>query len=150
MGTRGPAPMPTVLRAYEGNPSRRPFNHSEPRPRPKTPKCPDHLDEEAKKQWRKLVPILKSMRVLTEADGIQLSNLCVIFSTLVKAQTKLNGSGLIYKTGDLFRTNPLLRVINDCVDRINILCREFGLTPASRTRIHAENPDYYDRDDLLD
>jgi P27 family predicted phage terminase small subunit len=57
-------------------------------PRATTPRCPDHLDAEAKKEWKRLVPILRRMKVLTEADGMTLANLCQACSTLVKAHKK--------------------------------------------------------------
>lgn len=138
MGLRGPAPKPTAMRIAEGNPSRRPLNSREPQPNRVAPKCPSHLDKEAKREWRRLVPILLRMRVLTEADGYALANLCQAFSTMVRAQKKLNESGLLIRTPNGFaQQSPLLSVVNTCMQTITQLSREFGLTPASRTRIQA-------------
>src|SRR5262249_18497427 len=136
MGYRGPAPIPTAIRVLEGNPSRRPLNDNEPRPDPITPECPDYLDKEAQKEWHRLVPILLRMRVLTEADGIALANLCQAYSTMMRAQRKLNETGLLLKTPSGYvQQSPLLSVVNSCVDTIHKLSREFGLTPASRVRL---------------
>jgi len=82
----------------EGNPGKRRLNDCEPQPRATTPRCPDHLDAEAKKQWKHLVRVLRRMKVLTEADGMTLANLCQAWSTLMKAQTKLTEMGILYKT----------------------------------------------------
>jgi phage terminase small subunit len=91
MGERGPAPKPTALVLLEGNPGKRPINHAEPKPRLKTPCCPEHLDAEAKTEWKRLVRILRHMKLLTEADYISLANLCQAYSTMVKAScTKRN------------------------------------------------------------
>jgi phage terminase small subunit len=60
-----------VIEIAEGRPGRRPINGREPQPRAKTPKCPDYLDVRAKEEWRRLVPILKRMQVLTEADYLR-------------------------------------------------------------------------------
>jgi len=90
VGYRGPTPKPTAIELAQGSPGKRSINHAEPRPRAIVPKCPAHLDERAKKEWRRLVPILTQMRVLTEADGIALGNLCQTYSTMVRAQEKLN------------------------------------------------------------
>ena len=73
------------------------MNRSEPQPRVVAPKCPDHLDERARKEWKRLVPVLRRMRVLTEADGMTLANLCQTYSTMIKAQAKLNDMGILYK-----------------------------------------------------
>ena len=47
------------------------------------------------KEWRRLVPVLKRMRVLTEADGIALRNVCQTYSTLIQAQEKLTKQGIL-------------------------------------------------------
>ena len=98
MGLRGPAPKPRALAIAEGNPGKRPLNGFEPEPRRKRPKCPDYLDDEAKREWRRLVPILERMRVLTEADGLALAGLCMQYSTMVKAQRLREKSGLLFRT----------------------------------------------------
>ena len=99
MGRRGPAPIPTAIRIMEGNPGKRPLTGREPQPAAGVePRCPDHLDKDARKEWRRLVPILLRMRVLTEADGYALANLCQAYSTMAKAQRKLNETGLLLKT----------------------------------------------------
>ena len=121
------------------------MNGHEPKPRQIVPRCPDHLDERAKKEWRRLAPILQGMRVLTEADYMALANLCQTYSTLVKAQEKLNELGILYKTPSGYvMQSPLLAVVNNCVDTVTKLSREFGLTPAARSRIVVQPEDGYD------
>ena len=81
--------------------------------------------------------MLLRMRVLTEADGISLAKLCQAYSTMIRAQQKLNQSGLLVKTPSGYvQQNPLVSIVNNCVETITKLSREFGLTPSSRTRIH--------------
>ena len=136
MGQRGPAPKPTSLVLLEGNPGKRPINKREPQPRRIAPKCPAYLDEDAKAEWRRLVPVLRRMKVLTEADYMVLSSLCQAYSTMVKAQKKLTESGLLFKTQSGYvQQSPLLSIVSSCVETITRLAREFGLTPASRTRL---------------
>ena len=85
------------------------------------------------------------MRVLTEADYMALANLCQTYSTLVKAQEKLNELGILYKTPSGYvMQSPLLAVVNNCVDTVTKLSREFGLTPAARSRIVVQPEDGYD------
>jgi P27 family predicted phage terminase small subunit len=138
MGLRGPAPKPTALRVLEGNPSKRPLNAAEPKPDRVAPRCPRHLDKEARREWNRIVPILLRMGVLTEADEYALANLCQAYSTLIKAQQKLSEVGLLLKTPSGYvQQNPLLSIVNSCTETITKLSREFGLTPASRTRLQA-------------
>lgn len=145
MGYRGPAPKPTAIRMMEGNPSHRPFNGNEPRPDPVPPRCPKFLDAEAKREWKRIVPMLMRMRVLTEVDGHSLANLCIAYSTLMRAQAKLNESGLLLKTPSGYvQQSPLIGIVNSCIDTITKLSREFGLTPASRSRIQTTEPEEMD------
>jgi len=132
----------TAIRLLEGNPSNRPLNHLEPRPRVVAPRCPKHLDSEARMEWRRVVRILLRMRVLTEADEYALANLCQSYSTMVKAQLKLTSTGLLLKTPSGYvQPNPLLSIVGNCMETITKLSREFGLTPASRVRLQAAPPD---------
>ena len=102
----------------------------------KAPSCPDHLDAEARREWKRLVKMLLRVRILTEADGLALANLCQAWSTLVKAQTKLNESGLLLKTpSGYIQQSPLLGIVNNCTEKVVKLSREFGLTPSSRSRL---------------
>jgi P27 family predicted phage terminase small subunit len=100
----------------------------------------------AKKQWKHLAPMLGRLRMLTEADGMALANLCQAYSTMARAQEKLNESGLLYKTpSGYLMQSPLLSVVHQCVETITKLSREFGLTPASRSRITVSpDPDEID------
>lgn len=150
MGYRGRTPKPTAIELAEGRPGKRSVNYAEPQPRQVVPKCPAHLDERARKEWRRLVPILMQMRVLTEADGIALGNLCQSYSTMVRAQEKLNEMGILYKAPSGYvMQSPLLAVVNTCIETINKLSREFGLTPAARSRIYA-NPTQAEPKDRLE
>jgi len=127
------------LRLLEGNLAKRPLNPHEPQPRVKRLKYPPHLSEEARREWRRLVPILERMRVLTEADEIPLANLCLQYTTLVKAQRLLEKSGLLFKTKSGYvQQSPLVAIVAGCVEQVGRLCREFGMSPASRTRIRVE------------
>jgi P27 family predicted phage terminase small subunit len=76
------------------------------------------------------------MRVLTEADGYALASLCQTYSTMVKAQEKLNEAGFLYKAPSGYvMQSPVLAVVNQCIETIVKLSREFGLTPAARSRV---------------
>lgn len=79
------------------------------------------------------------MRVLTEADGMSLANMCQAWSTLVKAQTKLNETGMLLKTPSGYvQQNPLIGIINNCTETVLKISKEFGLTPASRSRVDVQ------------
>lgn len=138
MGLRGPAPKPTSIRFANGNPHGKPINIFEPKPDRVVPAMPSYLDADAKKEWKRLSKMLLRIGVLTEADGITLAMLCQAWSTMVKAQKKLNETGMLLKTPSGYvQQSPLISIVNNCADTVARLSREFGLTPASRTRITA-------------
>ncbi|HEY4364202.1 MAG TPA: phage terminase small subunit P27 family [Bryobacteraceae bacterium] len=135
----GRPPTPSALKILAGNPGRRPINDREPKLEIKAPACPEHLDDVARREWDRVVPILLRMRVLTEADEIALGNMCMVYATLIDAQNKLKSSGLLYKTQSGYvQANPLLAVVNKCIYIISKIQSEFGLTPAARVRLHAD------------
>lgn len=106
------------------------------------PECPEHLDELARREWDRVSGLLLGMRVLTEADYIALGNLCQAYSTLISAQKQMNKSGILYKTkSGYIQQSPLLGIISTQSTIVNKLLCEFGLTPASRSRINAVQED---------
>jgi P27 family predicted phage terminase small subunit len=144
MGLRGPAPKPSGIRLLEGNPAKRALPADEPKPLACAPDMPRYLDSQARREWKRLVPILLAMRVLTEADGAALGNLCLALSILVRAHkdmqkaTQAGGSGLLMKVpSGYIQQSPLIGIINGQVEIINRISREFGLTPSSRMRLSA-------------
>src|ERR1035441_10114762 len=82
MGLRGPAKTPTALTVLRGNPGKRALPKDEPQPRAVPPYCPEHIraDKVALREWKRLLPILTQMRVVSEADYITLGNLCLAYS----------------------------------------------------------------------
>src|SRR3954463_3792851 len=141
MGLRGPAPKPTAIKRLEGNPGKRKLNELEPTPKAGAPKCPDYLDEVARREWDRLTAILVSMKVLTEADYIALANLCQTYSTLMNAQKQMNKTGILYKSkSGYIQQSPLLGIIHTQTTIVHNLLREFGLTPSSRTRVAIVEP----------
>jgi P27 family predicted phage terminase small subunit len=140
----GPAPKPTAIKILEGNRGHRTFRENEPTPLAGEPTMPKHLDKEARREWRRLVPLLLSMRVLSEADGVALGILCSAYSTMIRAQMMLittskgTQSPLLIKTpSGYIMTSPLLSLINSQSEIVSKQLQQFGMTPSSRTRIAA-------------
>ncbi|HTF61109.1 MAG TPA: phage terminase small subunit P27 family [Edaphobacter sp.] len=138
----GPPPKPTALRIYEGNRGHQKLNDREPTPLIGAPEMPKHLTPIARKEWRRLVPLLLSMRVLSEADGVALAILCQAYGTLIEAQSlmvrsaKGTQSQLLIKTQTGYvMQSPLLSIINAQAEIVSRMLQQFGMTPASRSRI---------------
>lgn len=140
MSTRaGRPPKPSHLKIISGNPGRRPINDREPKPKLTIPPCPRHLDGEARKHWQKMAKKLHGLGLLTEIDGDALALYCLSWSRWREAETELKKSGLVVKTVNGYPIlNPYLSVIKQEIKTMQNLLNDFGCTPASRSRIHAQ------------
>src|SRR5262249_2761807 len=96
---RGPKPKPLKLKILGGNPGKRPLNLREPKPPARLPRCPSHLNKAAKKEWRRIVPILSEMKVLTQIDGTALGMYCQAHARWVEANAKIEEYGVVLLVG---------------------------------------------------
>ena len=76
LAQRGRKPKPTGLKVLEGNLGKRPLNHKEPKPTKKAPRCPSWLEEDAKKEWKRMSKVLESMGLLTDMDMTAFAGYC--------------------------------------------------------------------------
>ena len=120
---RGPAPLPTAIKEFRGNPGKRPLNHDEPKPElvDGLPQPPKWLKGEAKREWNRVLPYLTGTKVLAKLDTGPLATYCLLHAEVVKAARK----------GEI----PTAAVIS----QYRSLAGEFGMTPSSRSRIKVGN-----------
>lgn len=150
MGRRGPPPKPTALKVLAGNPGKRPLNTREPQPRKDAPRCPVWLDAEAKAVWRRLVPELKRMGVLTFVDGDALAVYCDTWARWKRAVQFIHENGEVYTIKDdagrvkYVQQFPQVAIARNLSTSLNRYQQEFGLTPASRTRVQVPTTPEYD------
>ena len=145
---------PTAIKILEGNPGKRKLNAYEPRPTKKAPPCPTWLDKEARREWRRLAKSLEAMGVLTEADAAVFAAYCQAYGRWKQAESKITDGNLVFLTPSGYpQQNPYLSIAQQNMKLMHSFASEFGLTPASRSRIIAgsENSLSNDEmDDLLD
>lgn len=138
---RGRKPLPTSLKVLRGcRPSR--MNKNEPQPEAITPKMPEWLSPEAQQKWRELVAILSPAKILTVADGEGLAVLSMEWATMVKANAELEATGglVVRSPGGQPIQNPNLAIRDKAAEKVHKLLVEYGLTPSSRSRVHAASP----------
>ena len=141
---RGPKPVPTKLKLARG--SRRPINPAEPQPKVSKPRCPSHLSDSAKAEWRRISPRLAREGLLTHLDERALALYCEAYSLWVEAKQKVAETSLVVTTekGNLIQ-NPYLGIANKAAKQMLEILVEFGMTPSSRTRVTAaQDPDAND------
>ncbi len=134
---RGRKPKPTVLKALEGNPGRRPINDREPVPPEGVPECPDFLDDAARGEWLHTSAVLKDMGLLTPADRAALAAYCTAYSRWVHAEEQVKKYGTIAKspTKGFPMKSPYLTIADQAMEAMRKFMVEFGLTPSARSRI---------------
>jgi P27 family predicted phage terminase small subunit len=133
---------PTVLKLIQGNPGRRPLNKDEPKPEPAIPSCPRHLNPMAKLEWRRVSKLLHEVGLLSEIDRAALAMYCQCWGRWVEAERELEKSGPLVKTrnSNYPIVNPYLSIANKAMRQMASILAEFGMTPASRSRIKAGVP----------
>jgi P27 family predicted phage terminase small subunit len=149
MGKGGRPPKPTALHVLNGNPSKlnlKKRETTEPKPKPIAPKRPAWVTGEGKRMWDKLVPELERLGLFTAVDGEAFAAACHSWGTYVYCQKYLKKNGLTYeyenKSGAVNEIErPEVKIGQKALDHFRAFCSEFGLTPASRTRIEVKTPE---------
>lgn len=147
MGARGPAPKPTALKRLEGNPGKQKLNDFEPAYNLPgfTPKPPSWLLKEAKKEWKKLAPTLIAAGVLTIPDLDAFAALCQNYAYYVEIDRKITADGkktegvyfLQEAESGYLSPHPYLSLRSRYYETWRRALADFGLTPASRSKIVA-------------
>lgn len=141
MGRRGPKPKPTALKKLAGNPGKRKLNRREPRPAAGTPACPAWLGAAARDEWRRVVPHLEQLGILTELDQAALACYCQAVDDAADARKQIEKEGTTFTTekGYVGKHPAVSRFAEACA-RIKQFSAEFGFTPSSRSRITLPEP----------
>ena len=149
MATRGRKPKPTALKVLEGNPGKRRLNDNEPKPDKKAPSCPKWLEPEAKKEWRRLAKKMEMMGVLTEVDMAAFAGYCQAYARWKEAEEFISQHGTIVKTpSGYWQQVPQVSIAQTYLKVMNRFAEQFGLTPASRSRIIADNGTHGGADEM--
>lgn len=103
-------------------------------PLAKAPAAPKWMTDEARAEWKRIIPRLIEDRIITRADLTGIENYCVAV-------------GRIREIEALFRVQPLDKVLfgmqNRAMQTARQLAAEYGLSPVSRARVGsvADNDD---------
>lgn len=144
MGKRGPSPKPTNLKLLQGNPGKRELNKNEPKfpSSEELLKPPAYLSKYAKKEWKRIAPLLLKNGLLTEADVSALAAYCQAYHKWIESEKLIRTYGYTDVTdkGNVIQ-RPEVGIANKSMDEMLKFGREFGLTPSSRTNLHIAKPE---------
>ena len=143
-------PKPTILKELAGNPGGRPLNDLEPTPPKGTPEMPKGLGVAAKRHWRKWVHELTIVGVLSIVDGVALEQACISAALAEKYRNEALAEPMIDElvfskdgtvAGAKRKPNPAFGAYIAASKNIKAYLIEFGLTPASRSKLKIEKKD---------
>ena len=132
---KGRKPIPSRIKALRGNVGKREIK---PEVQISGPigACPPHLSAQARKEWKRIVPVLEAVGLATAADRAALAAYCQAYGRWVGAEAALKGQALVFENDKgQTRQNPLIGIANKALDQMRAFLVEFGMTPSSRTRI---------------
>ena len=102
------------------------------------PLPPDFLSEEALKEWNRIAPKLYEAGLLTSMDRTAFAVYCLAYGRYRQALSKMQENFVIVtKAGNEVR-NPLLRVADAAAEQVLKIAKQFGMTPASRSKVLAK------------
>ena len=134
-----PNRKPAALKALHGtrrasrkkNPPKSPLGTAQP---------PAFLKAEALKEWRRVVPVLEGMGLLTLADRAVLTAYCQAWSRWVEAERTISKEGSTYCSGSLIKRHPAVGMAFESAKALKGFMIELGLTPRIRQSLDIEPP----------
>lgn len=111
-------------------------------------RCPNHLSPTAKAWWKKTVPQLKKLGVLSNIDTAILEYAATAYSLADTAIKAMSDKLPLYKTEDgEIKINNVHIIYRQNAELYIRLCNEIGLSPISRQKIQQtmeSGKDYFD------
>ena len=157
-GSRGPLPKPAALRLLEGNAGKRSLNLSEGvNPRVEIPSFPKHLGFEARKEWKRITPLLQELGLISGLDRAALALYCQAVGRMDELETSFNGkvqmlvdagmeySDAVYEVSHTVtpsgyaQQSVIVQLIKSHREQVNRYLMHFGLSPAARCRVQQSN-----------
>ena len=100
------------------------------------PRCPAHLDEVARKEWRRLATPLHEAGIFTLAGRTALAAYCQAYARWVEAEERLRQTPALVRTPNgHVQQSPWLTVANKQMELMGRYMTELGLTPVAQTRV---------------
>jgi P27 family predicted phage terminase small subunit len=103
-------------------------------------KCPDWLDDEAKKEWKRILNEITGNIDLSKLDVKALEGYCQSYSKWKQCEETLQKEGYTFITGNGYvQQRPEIAISNKAMSDMRAWSKELGFTPAARARINKNN-----------
>lgn len=122
-----------------------------PQPDLITPEMPKGMSRAAKREWKNIVPLLNAIGVLSNIDGKALAAYCESYALWETARNEYMKDGITFRSmyenkdgamvpGEI-KANPAVAIANTALKTMKTYLIEFGLTPASRSKLKIQKKD---------
>lgn len=152
---------PTLQVVREGNPGKRPIKEGIKLPpaellEPDWAETFEGVDAEnsrcrtvARREWHRVVPVLRFTAGLAEVDAAALQDYCVCVARIDQCERELSRNGLLQQGERGVMKNGATTIVGQYRAQYKIYLREFGLSPSARVSIKPPEGDDGD-DDAFD
>lgn len=103
------------------------------------PEIPAHLSDEARAEWSRVAQELFILGILSQVDRVAFAAYCEAWADWVDACKKcaIEGFTIVQPSTGNIVMNPHFNAKTRAAELMHKFLTEFGMTPASRTRINA-------------
>lgn len=105
--------------------------------------------EVARREWRRVVPVLKYTAGLADVDAAALHDYCVCVARIDQCEREISRNGMLMMGERGWQKNGATTVVSQYRAQYKIYLREFGLSPSARVGITPPGDDD-DGDDVFD
>lgn len=141
--------LPLQVKLIQGTATKSRTNFDEPIPEPSFPRCPKHIVGEERREWKRIQREVGKLNIVRGPDRAAMESYCRFYAKWYQAGQALQQLqdkspdnpivGLLIKTPSGYaQINPLWHLMCRAHERMMAFWTEFGLTPASRSRIRVE------------
>lgn len=128
---------PVALKIARGNPGKRKLPKPVDAPSG-APDCPAWLPLPGIEEWKRLIPLMQGMGILSKVDLGVLASYCLAWGELVIAEQCVQKEGRTITAGNGAMTrHPQCTTIAQSIQQLRSLASELGLSPTARTRLGA-------------
>lgn len=133
----GRLPRPTKLKQLMGEKNKDRINTNEPEAPEGRPKMPSGLDTAGRVAWLALCDALEVLGILSTVDALALELYAETYSGYRHAHDMVKKHGMVIANDGKPKRNPYMTEVHQHKAELIKFNAEFGLTPASRSRIVA-------------
>lgn len=143
---RKPTKILQFTGAFDKNPQRGRARANEPNLPAGLGEPPEWMDTPATEEWKRVAPDLEAAGVTSRVESTALAVYCQAVSRMRLAEKEIFRDGITIMTEGGLKKHPAVGIAERAAVIIKAFASEFGMTPASRSKVSAkpgteQNPD---------